>query len=269
MKQFSGFLLSLTSALILTAISAKVLAQDGKKADYTDVHGLEFIKILPGEFLMGLYEYDIMGYDPELPQRKVTIEKAFYLAKYETTQALWQKIMNDNPSDFVDPERPVENVSFRDIKKFIKKLNQTASDRTYRLPTEAQWEYAARGGSTTPYFFGKGSSLIDHYGWFIGNTPGGTQKVGLKLPNQWGLHDMLGNVSEWVEDCWHPNYLEAPSNDVAWVKTGWFKNNCKERVLRGGSWYSPVFELRSSYRYKHFTYNRSQNKGFRLALDIR
>lgn len=260
-------------ALLLSGIfigfSASAQEQTKPKADFTDVNGIELMLIQPGNFLMGRDGSDQYGYDPELPQREVKVEKAFYLARYETTQALWQKIMGENPADFKDPERPVENVSFKDIQKFITRLNQSSPNGTYRLPTEAQWEYAARAGTTTAYFFGSNPGLIDHFGWFAGNTPGGTQKVGLKNPNPWGLYDIIGNVAEWVEDCWHPNFLEAPLTDKAWKNKGFFDNSCKQRVLRGGSWYSPAFELRSSYRFRHFSFNRSQHKGFRLAFDRR
>lgn len=237
------------------------------KADFVDSYGNGFMQIVPGRFLMGRDSKDPMGYDPELPQHEVKITKAFYIAQTETTQQMWQKIMGKNPADFQDPQRPVENVSYKDIQKFLEKLNSVSRVGVYRLPSEAQWEYAARAGSSTAYFFGDNAGLIDHFGWFIGNTPGGTQKVGQKQPNPWGLYDIIGNVAEWVEDCWHPNYLQAPKTEVAWTSSGFFDNSCKERVLRGGSWYSPAFELRSSYRFKHFVYNRSQHKGFRLVLD--
>ncbi len=240
-----------------------------KAADYVDPLGIEFVLIKKGRFLMGRDSADPYGYDPELPQHEVTIGKDFYMARFETTQALWQKIMGNNPSDFVSPDRPVENVSFEDVQQFLRKLNQGSTVGTYRLPSEAQWEYAARAGRSTAFFFGKKPSLIDHFAWYMGNTPGGSQKVGLKNPNPWGLYDIVGNVAEWVEDCWHANYLKAPNHDKPWTSSGFFENACKERVLRGGSWYSPAFELRSSYRFKHFVFNRSGHKGFRLVLDKR
>ena len=252
----------------LPALAQEAVQAQPNKADYTDPMGTEFMLIEAGKFMMGRDANDQNGYDPELPQHEVTIAKRFYLAKYETTQAIWQQIMGDNPSNFVDPNRPVENVSFNDIQTFIKKLSKKSTGLTYRLPTEAQWEYAARAGSNTAYFFGGNAGQLNLYGWYIGNTPGGTQLVGKLAANPWGLHDMYGNVAEWVEDCWHKYYLEAPKTDKAWTSnSGWFTNNCKERVLRGGSWFSPAFELRSAYRYKHFEFNRSQNKGFRLVLE--
>lgn len=240
------------------------------EADYTDAQGIRFMLIKPGSFMMGRDINDDMGYDPELPQHQVTIKQPFYLGQFEVTQAQWQQVLGNNPANFVGPERPVENVSFKDIQQFIAKLNLLNPDMTYHLPSEAQWEYAARAGSTSAYFSGPNSAFVSHYGWYIGNTSGSTQKVGQLQPNPWGLYDIYGNVAEWVEDCWHPNYLEAPTTEQAWTaSTGWFANNCKQRVLRGGSWFSPVFELRSAYRFKHFMFNRSQHKGFRLALEKR
>jgi formylglycine-generating enzyme required for sulfatase activity len=261
-----GIVKSLLIPLLITS-SGLSMAEE-LKADYVDDMGIEFMLIKPGKFLMGRDANIPLGYDPELPQHEVTVEHQFYLAKYETTQAQWTLVMDKNPSDFVDPERPVENVSFIDAQAFIKILNERYPDFTYRLPSEAQWEYAARAGSTKAYFFGANQGELNLYGWHIGNTSGGSQKGGKLAANPWGLHDMNGNVAEWVEDCWHPNYLEAPKTDIAWTtSTGWFSNNCKERVLRGGSWFSPAFELRSAYRFRHFKFNRSQHKGFRLAVD--
>ena len=263
----SPLVLPILLIMALIFYSSSVLAEQ-KKADYVDKMNVEFMLIKPGHFVMGRNASVKIGYDPELPAHKVEIKQSFYLAKYETTQAQWQLVMNNNPSNFVDPRRPVENVSFKDIKKYIDRLNQLFPSLTYRLPTEAQWEYATRAGSNSIYFFGGSESWLNGYGWYTGNTPGGTQPVGLLAANAWGLHDMHGNVAEWVEDCWHINYLDAPKDGSPWLdNANWFTNNCKERVLRGGSWFSPAFELRSAYRFKHYSFNRSQHKGFRLALD--
>ena len=267
MNRANQLILHLLLVIVLIFDSSLGLAAQ-IKADYVDEMNIEFILIKPGHFVMGRNASVNLGYDPELPAHEVEIKQSFYLAKYETTQAQWKLVMNDNPANFVDPLRPVENVSFKDIKKYINKLNQRYPNLTYRLPTEAQWEYAARAGTDSVYFFGTSESWLDRVGWYIGNASTGTQPIGLLAANAWGLHDMYGNVAEWVEDCWHINYIDAPKDDRPWLVTAdWFTNNCKERVLRGGSWFSPAFELRSAYRFKHFNFNRSQHKGFRLALD--
>ena len=267
LNRASMLILFILLTKILMFNSSSVLAEQNR-ADYVDEMNIEFILIKPGKFVMGRDASVKIGYDPELPAHEVKIKQPFYLAKYETTQAQWQLVMNNNPANFVDPQRPVENVSFKDIQKYINKLNKLYPNLTYRLPTEAQWEYAVRAGTDSVYFFGASEGWLSNYGWYIGNTPGGTQPVGLLAANAWGLHDMYGNVAEWVEDCWHVNYIDAPKDGSSWLdNTDWFTNNCKERVLRGGSWFSPAFELRSAYRFKHFNFNRSQHKGFRLALD--
>lgn len=256
-----------TLLLLLSIHTAGTIAAE-HPADLVDEQGIEFMLIKPGGFMMGRDSADPIGYDPELPQHQVIIGQPFYLGKYEVTQAQWQSITGRNPANFTDPQRPVENVSFNDIQAFISRLNDKVPQRHYRLPTEAEWEYAARAGITSAYLSGSTSAFISHYGWYIGNTDGVTQPVGKLQPNPWGLYDIYGNVAEWVEDCWHNNYFDAPVDGSAWTAgQGWFSKNCKEKVLRGGSWFSPAFELRAAYRYKHFSYNRSQYKGFRLALD--
>ena len=260
--------LSLLWLMIFTTNSSAAEKPAGN-AVHTDQQGIEFVLIKPGSFLMGRHVNDDMGYDPEMPQHEVKIANAFYLGKYEVTQAQWQAVMGSNPANFVDPQRPVENVSFKDIQAFIDKLNIAQPNSTYRLPSEVEWEYAARAGTTSAYFSGPNAAFVSQYGWYIGNTSGSTEPVGQLKPNPWGLYDIYGNVAEWVEDCWHNNYIDAPVTAVAWTTSAsWFSNSCKERVLRGGSWFSPAFELRSAYRFKHFSYNRSLHKGFRLALDI-
>ena len=162
--------------------------------------GMEFVLIPSGSFVMGrdpLFEEDR---DDELPQHKVNISKPFYLGKYQVTQAQWVAVMEDNPSGFKGPANPVEQVSWNDAQEFIKRLNVKEGHNRYRLPTEAEWEYAARAGADTVYFFGNDENILPVYAWFIDNSRKTPHPVGKKRPNAWGLYDVHGNVWEWVQD---------------------------------------------------------------------
>jgi TonB family protein len=207
----------------------------------------------------------------------VTISKDYYLGVYEVTQAQYEKMMGKNPSRFQgdnlrgdSANHPVEQVSWEDAVEFCKKLSDLPEEkhagRIYRLPTEAQWEYAARAGSTTEWSHGKDESKLGNYAWYKGNSGGKTQEVGHKLPNAFGLYDMHGNVSEWTQDCWHKNYAGAPSDGSAWTTgcTG------ESRVVRGGSWGSYPAEFNSvkrGTREPDSMYN-GLLVGFRLVTDV-
>jgi formylglycine-generating enzyme required for sulfatase activity len=170
--------------------------------------------------------------------------------------------MGSNPSRFTacGPECPVENVRWNVVQEFIVKLNQKTGQK-YRLPSEAEWEYAAKAGTTTEWSHGNDESKLGNYAWYRQNNSYTTQVVGQKLPNAFGLFDMHGNVWEWTQDCWHETYAGAPTDGSAWT-TGCSGNN---RVLRGGSWdYYPTI-LRSASRYRHDPDFRSESNGFRLA----
>jgi formylglycine-generating enzyme required for sulfatase activity len=175
------------------------------------------------------------------------------------TQAQWEAVMGSNPSNFKGPDRPVETVSWDDCQAFIKKLN-AKGDAQYRLPTEAEWEYACRAGTTTAYYFGDDAGRLGDYAWYTGNSGYETHPTGQKKPNIWGLHDMHGNVWEWCQDWWHDNYQGAPSDDNAWESpAGQF------RVLRGASWNFNPRDCRSANRYYSTPHNRYCGVGFRLA----
>ena len=178
-----------------------------------------------GEFRMG----SAGGNDDERPVHAVRISRPYALSKYEVTQAEWEAVMGSNPSGFAEcgPSCPVEQVSWDNAQEFIGRLNARAGGVRYRLPTEAEWEYAARAGTS-----GDRYGNLDAIAWYDGNSGGRTHPVGQKAPNAWGLHDMHGNVGEWVEDCWHDSYVGAPANGMAWTAGG----DCRGRVLRGGSW---------------------------------
>ena len=156
---------------------------------------IEFVKIAPGEFMMGCVPGDTDCIEDEVPRHKVQLTKGFELGKYEVTQAQWEAVMGSNPSDNKGPRNPVDNVSKDDIHAFLDKLNAQNDGYEYRLPTEAEWEYAARAGAPDP----PKASLGD-YAWFADNANDESHPVGLKKPNAWGLYDMLGNVRECVED---------------------------------------------------------------------
>jgi formylglycine-generating enzyme required for sulfatase activity len=156
---------------------------------------IEFVKIAPGEFMMGCVPGDKDCIEDEVPRHKVQLTKGFEMGKYEVTQTQWEAVMGSNPSDTKGPNNPVDSVDKDDIHAFLDKLNAQNDGYKYRLPTEAEWEYAARANAPDP----PQASLGD-YAWFAGNSDDQSHPVGLKKPNAWGLYDMLGNIREWVDD---------------------------------------------------------------------
>src|SRR5262249_9227288 len=171
--------------------------------------GLEFVLIEPGAFPMGSAVFA-----DEQPVHRVQISRPFYLGKYPVTQGQWQAIMGENPSCFLgNPNRPVENVSWEEVHAFIAKLNEREGSIQYRLPTEAEWEYAARADSTADYSFGKDHRQLSKYAWYKSNSGGKTHPVKQLKPNVWGLYDMHGNVWEWVLDWYHDAYYAEDQHD--------------------------------------------------------
>jgi formylglycine-generating enzyme required for sulfatase activity len=226
----------------------------------------EMIYIPAGEFLMGSAQGEEGTGSDEYPQHKVTVP-AFYMAKYPVTQAQYQAVMGENPSHFKGNDHPVESVSWNDAKTFCQKLS-ALTGAAYRLPSEAEWEYACRAGTTTKWWFGDNEAELEKYAWYDKNAGvkflffgGQTSPVGQKPANPYGLYDMHGNVWEWCEDVWHGNYNGAPNDATAWISGG----DQSLRVIRGGSWsYDPVW-LRSAYRYNFTPDSRSGDLGFRLS----
>ncbi len=196
---------------------------------FTNSIGMEFLLIDAGEFDMGSQSSEKGIQTNEEPVHCVKISKAFCMSKYVVTQKQWQDIMGNNPSYFKGNNLPVESVSWSDVQEFIRKLNEKEGTDKYRLPSEAEWEYAARAGTTTKYSFGDDESKFGDYAWYVSNSGDKTHEVGQKKPNPWGLYDMHGNVLEWVQDKWHSNYNGAPTDGSAWEGDGY-------RVIRGGSW---------------------------------
>ncbi|GAB4429604.1 MAG: formylglycine-generating enzyme family protein [Bacteroidia bacterium] len=224
-------------------------------ADYS----FEMVHISGGIFQMG--GADAEAYNDEKPPHPVTV---FYLGRYPVTQALWQAVMGENPSRFKGSDRPVEQVSWDDCKDFIDKLNQRTG-RRYRLPSEAEWEYAARGGMRSEGYLYAGSDKLDEVGWYDANSDDETQPVGLKLPNEPGLYDMSGNVWEWCEDDWHGSYQGTPDDGSAWIDR---PKRGARRVYRGGDWFDTARACRVSYRNYASPEDRVNDRGLRLACQF-
>jgi len=227
---------------------------------------LEFAHVRAGQFMMGSNN----GYD-EKPVHKVKITKGFYMQKTEVTQGQWKAVMGNNPSYFQEcgDDCPVETVSWNDVKEFLEELNKKAGKARYRLPTEAEWEYAARAGTRTKYFWGDEADCYKaNYGegWSDeceGINPGKTMKVGSFMANKWALHDMHGNVWEWVEDWYDKDFYKRspPENPVN-------NQDGSSRVLRGGSWIGSAGDCRSAHRAGNGPGNRDYDVGFRVLRSL-
>jgi formylglycine-generating enzyme required for sulfatase activity len=216
--------------------------------------GMELVWIPAGKFKMG----SGTGDGDERPVHEVRISRPFYLGKYEVTQGQWQAVMDNNPSRFTgDPSLPVEQVSWEEVQEFIRKLNAREAGITYRLPTEAEWEYAARAGSTTAYSFGNDVTLLGESAWYAANAEDRTHPVGQKRPNAWELYDMHGNVWEWVQD-WYGRYPAKAVTDPRGPATG------SRRVFRGGGWVYFADGCRSASRGRSLPNNHVGDVGFRL-----
>ena len=259
--------------------------------------------IPPGQFMMGSPENEQGHYNDESPQHPVTIRLGYWLFETPCTQALWEAVMHSNPSNFKSPLRPVEQVSWDDAKTFLQRINEKYPGLALALPNEAQWEYACRAGTETALYTGgikilgeRNAPALDAIAWYGGNSgegyelpegydssgwdemqyrnpKSGTREVGQKQPNPWGLYDMLGNVWEWVEDPWHPNYKGATMDGSLWesdrnpfpLGEGRVRDTGAARVLRGGSWGSHARDCRSAYRDYYQSDSRDYGIGFRCA----
>ena len=238
-----------------------LLFLSGEPKNYTNSIGLEFVLIPAGTFVMGSPPDDESAFDWEKPAHQVTISRPFYMSRYEVTQGQWEKLMGNNHSCFKGRNNPVEQVSWEEAQVFIRKLNRKEGTSKYRLPTEAEWEYAARAGSQTRYHFGDNKENLREYDWYVDNSEEKAHPVGLKKPNAWGLHDMAGNVWEWVEDCYERDYYSrSPGIDPPGPENG------NLRVFRGGSWLGIPNNCRSAIRFSFAPSFRYNFLGFRLAL---
>ena len=242
------------------------------------------VSIPGGTFMMGTEEEEIErllkkfnwdGFRTEKPQHKVTVQP-FFMGKYQVTQAQWKVIaslpkvnhdLNPDPSYFKDDNLPVESVSWEDVIEFCQRLSKQTG-KEYRLPGEAEWEYACRAGTTTPFHFGEtitGELANYRASSTYADEPAGKYRekstpVGSFPPNAFGLYDMHGNVWEWCEDNWHENYEGAPTDGSAWIS-----GDSSNKVVRGGSWDDGPNNCRSAYRYDDSRDNRGDVIGFRVV----
>ncbi len=223
----------------------------------TNSLGMEFAPIKPGVFMMGSEK----GASDEEPIHKVTITKSFYMQTTEVTQGQWRAVMGSNPSYFpkCGDDCPVESVSWNDVQKFVKKLNQQQKNKQYRLPTEAEWEYACRAGSTAKYCFGDKTVDLDNYAWYEDNSESKTHSVARKKPNAWNLYDMHGNVRELCSDLYGDNFTYLSETDPEGASSG------SNRVNRGGNWISIAQDCRSAERDYSEPNVRYSGVGFRLV----
>ncbi|MCP4702436.1 MAG: formylglycine-generating enzyme family protein [Gammaproteobacteria bacterium] len=245
--------------------------------------------IAPGRFLMGSPQNEPGRYGDEGPCHEVTLSEGFWLFDTPVTQALWEAVTEENPSRFKSPQRPVEQVSWKDAKAFLEKINQRYPALQLSLPTEAQWEYACRAGTDTAVYAGPieiigqhNAPVLDTIAWYGGNSGvdfelenghdisdwrekqydhqrAGTHPVGQKQPNPWGLYDMLGNVWEWCEDGRRSYNKDAQLNPLGSVEVG------ASRACRGGSWFDDARYVRAAFRYENDPGYRHGNLGFRCA----
>ena len=208
-----------------------------------------------GSFMMG--SDDSEAYSDEKPVHRVTLS-SYRIGKYEVTQELWEAVMGSNPSYFKGSRRPVENVSWDNCQTFIRKLN-SLTGQNFKLPTEAQWEFAARGGNSSNGYKYSGSNYIDSVACYDGNSGNSTHNVGTKSPNELGIYDMSGNVWEWCRD-WRGAYSSSSQVDPEGPSSGSY------RMFRGGSWDVPAGSSRVSYRCSNSPHYRSDHLGLRLCL---
>jgi formylglycine-generating enzyme required for sulfatase activity len=231
----------------------------------------EFVPLTPGQ---GKFPASfVMGSDAttspasEQPAVKVTLSAPFAMARYEVTQELYLAVMGKNPARWPGPRNSVEMVSWEEANTFctratqeLRKRELIGKDEEIRLPSEAEWEYACRAGTTTNYSFGNGAGSLKDHAWYRDNSRGEDPPVGKKKPNPWGLYDVHGYIWEWCADSWHPSHAGASPHGKARVKEGE-----KGKVLRGGSWADPADSCRSAYRTHQPLDYRSDKVGFRCV----
>ncbi|MFA6244850.1 MAG: formylglycine-generating enzyme family protein [Candidatus Hydrogenedentales bacterium] len=272
MRSSARFVFPLLSIAVLLAFSgcpSHILPSEHQPGESATFAGIEFVWCPPGWYQMGACALDPEGDDNEFPQHHVAFEQGFWMSKYEVTQTQWQTVMGNNPSFFQGANvggadtsnRPVEVVSWNDVQAFITALNGLNPDLGFRLPSEAEWEYAARARTVTRFYWGEDPfySRIPDYAWYSDNDGVQTNDVGGKRPNGWNLYDTSGNTWEWVQDWYHTDYSGAPTDGSAWEAP-----TATERVLRGGSW-SSASSCRTSARQGNLPDYSSNNVGFRLA----
>ena len=239
----SGSLTSSTSSSSANTLSSSGSSLSGNTLTIPVKNGIniEMVKVEAGSFNMGATPEMKSPYEVEKPVHRVTLTNNYYIGKYEVTQALWQAVMGSNPSYFKGDDLPVESVSWGDCQDFISKLNAMTGKR-FRLPTEAEWEYAARGGKKSRGYKYSGSKTLGDVAWYDGNSGSKTHAVGTKQPNELGIYDMAGNVWEWCQD-WKGSYSSSPQANPTGAVGGSY------RVIRGGNWRDSARGSRSSCRF--------------------
>jgi formylglycine-generating enzyme required for sulfatase activity len=274
-----GVAASIALVVVLACGDSRSFSKEGSRQENDDKAtrpGSEFsdcatgcptmVVVPAGKFMMGSPQGDKDHSSAEGPQHEVTIAMPFAVGKTEVTFAEWDACVaaamcaQVRDSTWGRGNRPVINLTWDDAKQYVAWLSRTTG-KQYRLLSESEWEYAARAGSQTRFSFGDDEAQLERYAWYHGNSDRKTQPVAEKAANPFGLHDMHGNVFEWVEDPWHANYEGAPSDGSAWLEDG----APGRRVVRGGSWYYDPPNLRSASRSGPPSDLRDGNVGFRVA----
>jgi len=250
MKRIMLFFIAIVMLAVASSLVTEAAAQD--KSFTSPTIGAKFVLIPGGTFMMGAAVL-----------HQVVISKPYYMEVTEVTQGQWRKVMGSNPSMFntCGDDCPVDNISWVDVQEFIRRINQKEGVNKYRLPTEAEWEFACRAGSVTKDAPGAKEDEFGDYAWYDANSDRKTHPVARKKPNAWGLYDMHGNVSEWCQD-WYDDYPEGKVIDPKGPSSG------QHKVLRGGSWLGSAVTLRSSFRGEDYAVVRCNDIGFRLVRDF-
>ena len=239
-------------------VQAPIANSDNITIPVKDGISIDMVRVEAGTFTMGATAEMKDPVGNEKPTHRVTLTNDYYIGKYEVTQALWKAVMGNNPSNFKGDNLPVEQVSWYDCQDFLSKLNRITG-KTFRLPTEAEWEYAARGGNKSRGYQYSGSNNTLDVAWFRDNSGSNTHAVGTKQPNELGIYDMSGNVREWCQD-WKGEYSSSSQVNPTGANSG------SDRVFRGGSWSGEARYCRSSYRLYYTPDYSNYSLGLRLVL---
>ncbi len=230
----------------------------------------EFVVLTPGkgDFPADMVMGDDTGPEAQRPAHRVTLARPFAMARYEVPQNLWEAVMGQNPSRWKGPRNSVEMLSYDDSIGFCRKATELMRaaglikpTEVIRLPSEAEWEYAARAGTATQFSFGDSADTLGEYGWFTGNAAGNDPAVGVKRPNPWKLYDVHGYLWEWCADAWHDDYRGAPADGSAWNAA-----DATARVIRGGSWKDKAEHCTSASRRKAASDLKDDAVGLRCVL---
>jgi len=252
-----------TSLVLMFFLAAVPSAQGTEPGDLvTNSVGMKLAYMPPGTFTMGSPKTE-PGRIPNETRREVTFAKGFRIGVTEVTQEEWRRVMETNPSFFKGDDRPVERITWREATEFCRRLSEKEKKR-YRLPTQAEWEYACRAGTTTVYSTGGNEAALAAAGWYLGNSGNESHPVGRKKPNPWGLYDMHGNVSEWCADAYAENYVATPRDGSAHEV-----EDARHRVGRGGGWRHGIETNRSAVRHGYAHRFANDYLGVRPARSVR